>query len=883
MTRRDDELPLSGRPRVDDDVRRELEFHIEQRAAELEAQGLSRERALAAARELFGDRTSVEAECRQIEQRRRTTRHRADRLAELRHDVVVGFRMLRRTPGFTLAAILTLALGIGANAAVFSIINRVVLQPLHYPEADRIVQVWERHDGGGSSNPSWTNFLDLQSRVRSFAAMGAYGSGTVTVLGAASPARVRGTAVSAGFFRVFGVRPALGRLPLPEEHALGATPVAVVSHAFWRDHLGAPPSLAGISLRMDRQFEVVGVLPEEFDYPDGSQIWAPLEIHEQSLSRTSHNWEAVARLRPGVSPEDAEREAARLFAQLKPIHYPDFDATGATVTQLQAALTDGMRTPLYMLFGASAILLLAACANLASAMLARGTARAAELAVRSALGATRVRLIRQLLTESALLAVLGAVAGLLLAALLLRALGLFAPASLHVERVRVDAWVQGFALLVAMVTTVLFGLLPALRLSDTNTGLALREGGRGNVGVGRMRAWNALVASEVALAVMLLAGSVLLIRSFAEVMRVDLGFDPRGVLMAEVNLPEVSYGDSGAVASFHERVLEQLRRVPGVQAAGAINVLPLASGNPSGAMEVEGKPHDERGPFTGYSIYRVVAGDYFRAMGLSVIEGRVFGPADDARAPAVVVVDQEFARREWPGQSAIGKRVRPAGMDMGEGEPWHTVIGVVGNVRASSIVAPFRQTYYFDHRQRPPGRTMSVRYAVRSSLPVGPATVAVRRAVAAVDPQVPVDARPMSAMVSRAVSDRRFTMLVLGAFASVALLLALVGIYAVVSYAVAQRTREIGVRLALGATAAEVRRLVMSSALRGIAPGLAVGALLAFVGVRALRSLVYGVSPFDPVALIAAIAILGLVGIASSVLPARRATRVDPLVAMRAE
>jgi predicted permease len=536
-----------------------------------------------------------------------------------------------------------------------------------------------------------------------------------------------------------------------------------------------------------------------------------------------------------------------------------------------------------MLFGASAILLLAACANLASAMLARGTARAAELAVRSALGATRVRLIRQLLTESALLAILGAIAGLLLAALLLRALGLVAPASLHVERVRVDAWVQGFALVVAIVTTVLFGLLPALRLSDTSTGSALREGGRGNVGVGRMRAWNALVASEVALAVMLLAGSVLLIRSFAEVMRVDLGFEPQGVLMAEVNLPEVSYGDSGAVPGFHQRVLEQLQRVPGIEAAGAVNVLPLASGNPNGAMEVEGKPHDERGPFTGYSVYRVVAGDYFRAMQLPVLEGRVFGPGDDARAPAVVVVDQEFAQKEWPGQSAIGKRVRPAGMDMGEGEPWHTVIGVVGSVRTSSIVGPFRQTYYFDHRQRPAGRMMSARYAVRSSLPVGPATVAMRRAVAAVDPQVPVDARPMTTMVSRAVADRRFTMLVLGSFASVALLLALVGIYAVVSYAVAQRTREIGVRLALGATAAEVRRLVMSSALRGIAPGLAVGALLAFAGVRALRSLVYGVSPFDPVALIAAIVILGLVGIASSVLPARRATRVDPLVAMRAE
>ena len=657
-----------------------------------------------------------------------------------------------------------------------------------------------------------------------------------------------------------------------------------MSHAFWRDHLGSPQSLRGARIRLDVVHDVIGVLPAEFSYPEGTRVWTPLEIESQSMSRTAHNWDVVGRLRDGVSPAAAQREVDGLLGRMRPLYLPDFDADGARVTLLQDALTSNLRTPLYLLIAASVVLLLAACTNVASAQLARGTGRAAELAVRSALGAGRLRLVRQLLTESALLAVLGAVAGLLLAGLLLRLFAVVAPAAFHLERVHVDGAVQAFALVVAMMTAVVFGLYPALRLSETNTSLALRQGGRGAVGRGGARVWNLLVAAEIALAVMLLAGSVVLVRSFAEVMRTDLGFDPSGVSTAQVNLPAVNYADSSArTPQFHETALARLRVAPGVTAAGFANVLPLEGANPSGSMEVEGKPLGPSGISNGRAVYRVVGGDYFAAMGIRLLEGRAFRSSDDATAPPVVVVSQELARSQWPGQSAIGRRVRPAGMDFGSTEPWHTVVGVVANARAEAVTAPFRETYYFDHRQRRPSRSRWVSYVVRSSLPAADVSSLIRRELVAVDPEVPIEAGSMSRVLVRAVADRRFMMLLLGAFASMALLLALVGIYSAVSYTVAQRTREIGVRVALGASPGQVLRLVVRSAMGGVVPGLIAGALLALAGVRALRSMLYGVSPQDPVALLSAIALLGIVGLASTIMPARRATRVDPIIAMRAE
>ncbi len=879
----DAELPFSRTPRVEDDVRGEMEFHIRERAKELEALGMPPEQAAAEAAALFGDRADVEAQCRDLEQRRRVQKRQSFAWHTLGQDIMGGLRLLRKSPLFAGAAILTLAIGIGANSAVFSLVNEVILQPLNFPQAHRLVRITEQHESGWG-NLAWSTALEVREQSQSLSDLAAYGSGATTVLGTSSPIRVQAASVSQGFYEVFGVQPERGRLPFANEHALGATPVTLVSHGFWRDQLGAPENLAGVQITMDRVYDVVGVLPASFDFPKATQVWTPAELDRQSLSHTAHNYEVTGKLRPDISPAAAQQELSALLARMAERYAPDFDAVGATVAPLQDVLTADLRTPLYLLFAASTVLLLAACTNVASAQMARGAARQAELAVRSALGASRLRLVRQLLTESVVLSLIGSVCGLILARILLIGFARTAPASLAVDHVSMDLWVLSFTVGVALLSALGFGLYPALRLSDSNTTQALREGGRGTVGRSGMRVWHALVATEIAVAVMLLAGSQLLIRSFAEVMRTDFGFDVDNVSTANVDLPTALYtSDGSAIPQFHSQVLSRLEALPGVQSAGFVtNRLPLTGVGMSGSLEVEGKPLSDRGAFNGYAVYRVVGGQYFEAMGIRLLGGRLLEPRDDALAPPVVVVDSVFAAEQWPGEDVVGRRLRPYGMDS-ETEPWATVVGVVASVRAGSATEPFRATYYFDHRQRVPWRASSVSYAVRSTLPPADVAGLFRRELQAVDPQVPVEPSSMSRVLADTVAVQRFMMQLLGAFAAMALLLALVGIYAVVSFSVARRTREIGIRLALGSSTADVLRLVMRTSMRGVVPGLIAGALLAMAATRSLRSLLYGVSPSDPLALIVAVAILATVGVAATLIPARRAARVDPLVAMRAD
>jgi predicted permease len=607
-------------------------------------------------------------------------------------------------------------------------------------------------------------------------------------------------------------------------------------------------------------------------------VWVPWELSDVPLSRTSHGGEMVARLAPGVSAEAATRDIDRLFARLASEHPADFDAIGATVTPLQASLTQSARAPLTLLMVASLLLMLTACTNLAGAMLARGTARAGELAVRSALGATRSRLVRQLVTECSILAIAGGLLGLILGRLMLRIFSVVAPETVGLGGVQLDARVIAFTAGVVALTAIAFGWAPAMRLSDGQGAKLLREGGRGT---SRLRAWNVLVAGEVALAVMLLAGSALLIRSFAHVMQQRLGFEPAGVTSAAVNLPSATYGSRGPlVPVFHERILGALASTPGIEAAGFMNVAPLGGNGLSGSLEIEGKPLEPRRDSNGYALYRVVGGDAFRALGTPLIAGRLFAPTDDATAPRVVIVNETFAKTAWAGDDPIGKRVRPVGME-GYDEPWHTVIGVVGDARSGSPIDRYRDTYYFDHRQRPPGRAQSVTYLVRSALPPSTVSATLRDVVRAVDPDVPLEVRAMDEVVRGTLSDRRFTMLVLTAFAALALLLAVIGIFAVVSYSVAQRTREIGVRLALGSTPARVRTMVIADALHAVVPGLLLGAALTMASAGVLRTMLYGVSPFDPLALVGAVVLLTIAALASSLIPAVRSTRVDPMLAIR--
>ncbi len=878
----DADLPLSRTPSASDDVRREMEFHLQERAAELQALGVPVERAVADAAALFGDREAVEADCLRIEQRRRRHKRQTFRWHSLRQDLVGGMRLLRKSPLFTAAAILTLAIGVGANAAVFSLLNTVILQPLGYPEADRLVSVTVLTERGPSTMP-WATSLEVRAGSAAFAALASYGSSRVTVLGASEPLRATVAPVSVDFFRVFSARAEKGRLPDAGEHAEGANPVAVVSHAFWRDQLGAPASLAGIRLRLSRVHDVIGVMPADFDFPAATQIWTPLELERQAMSHTAHNWNVIGRLSPGFTSATAQREVSLLIERLRTVYAPDFEATAAGVQPLQDVLTADLRTPLYLLFAASFVLLLAACTNLASAQLARGAARMGELAVRSALGASRLRLVRQLLTESIVLALFGAGAGLLVARALLLGFAVSAPAGLRVGDASLDGWVLGFALVVAFATALGFGLFPALRLSSAQTNQVLREGGRGTASRRSMRVWHGLVAFEVALAVMLLAGSQALVRSFAQVMRTDPGFQPEHIATAAVNLPSLPDGDASArVSQFHESVLARLRLVRDVQSAGFVNRLPLEGGGPGGSLEIEGRLHDPRGPFNAVADYRVVGGDYFEAMGIPLLDGRTLTAGDDASAPRVVVVDETFAREQWPGQSALGRRLRPFGMD-GIEEPWFTVVGVVGSVRASSLVAPPRATYYFDHRQRPAFRTASVSYAVRARDDAVALRGVLQREIRAAHAEVAVESSTMAGTLSEVVATRRFMMLLLSAFALMALGLAVVGIYSVVAFTAARRTREIGIRLALGASPPDVLRLIVHTAMHGVVPGLIAGGLLAVAGTRTLRSLLYGVSPSDPLGLLLAVGALAVLGVMAAIIPARRATRVDPLTAMRTE
>ena len=881
--REDERLPLSRTPPVADDVHRELAFHLEQRIAELMESGLSRDEAARQARDSFGNSAQVEEECRAIERRRRAAIRRTEWLGALRQDLVVGLRVLHKNPGFTLTALLTLGLGTGAVAAMFSIVNGVLLRPLPYLEPDRLVTIEERHQQGSGSVP-WANFVDLQRLSRSFGGMASYGAWTTTVLGTGEPLRVRIAAISTGFFKVFPVRPVMGRLPVPGDHRVGASPVAVVSYDFWRDRMGAPGSLDGARLRLSWDVQVIGVLPEGFSFPSGTQLYWPMELMSQSVSRTSHNYDVVARLNPGVTAAGAARELDNILAALKTQYAPDFDATGSIVMGLQESETGDIARPLVLLLAASAVFLLAACSNLASGVLARGTARQGELMIRSALGATRVRLARQLLTESALLAGLGALVGIGIAGLLLKAIGILAPPTVRMERVGIDGWVAAFATVVALLVTLFFGLLPALRLSRAAAIATIREAAVGMGSVRRMRTWNLLVAAEVALAVALLSGSVLLIKSFDRLMQTRLGFEPRGVAALALELPSINYpGDSPRMAAFHLALLERISALPGTEAAGFANRLPLQGNGPSGSMVVEGRPLDPTGRFSGYAVYRVIGGDYFRAMGMALVRGRGFGPGDDRAAPRVVVVDEAFANREWPNEDPLGKRLHPAGMDNTGEEPWFTVVGVVPSVRSGSITQEMRPTYYFDHRQRPPYRTASVTYAVRSRTALAGTFAALRGAVRAVDPEVPVVLAGMEELVLGTVADRRFTMLVLATFGVLALVLALVGIYGVVSYAVAQRSREIGVRRALGATTGSVGTLVLRTTFAAVVPGLAAGVVLTLLSARALGALLYEVEATDVPTLVTTVATLGVAALLASLVPVWRAVKVDPLIAMRSE
>jgi predicted permease len=865
-------------------VDREVGFHIEMRVQELVESGWDPVAARAEAARLFGDVNEVSEECRDLERRYRRSVRRARVVDGLLQDARFGLRTLRKTPVFTAMAVVTLALGIGASTAIFSVVRSVLMRPLPYPNADELVLLWEVSESGRQVHVSTPNFRDWRERGRTLEGLAAHPSsafwGRETVLGGTEAARVRIASVTRDFFPVLGVQPVLGRALNEEDHRFGAQPVVVVSYGFWERWLGGDRDLAARPLQISGQsVPVVGVMPRGFDYPAGADVWAAAELFDDRSERSAHNWRVIGRLRDGVTLAAAREEFAAIGTRLKAEYGEANDAATVDVVSLRDDLIGSARRPLWLLLGASGLVLLIACTNLAGALLARGSGRQAEVAVRTSLGASRARIVAQLLNESFLLSLAGAVAGLALGAVMIRALAALAPAGVpRVDEVRLDGGAVCFALAASVMTALLFGLYPAMRASRLAVGDALRAAGRGNSGMSRTGWWGALVGGQVALAVVLLVGSGLLIRSFLRVTSVDPGFRAENVLTADISLPESEYATDAGVAGFLRTVLGELARVSGVESVGVINHLPMGGFSINGSLDVEGGA-----PEGGYAAYRIASADYFESLDIPVVAGRTFEDTDDAGTPDVVIVNQAAAKELWPGVNPLGKRIRNLANDRHVyGDRWLTVIGVVGDVRHTRLTSPPVPEVYVHFMQRP-ARIRGGVVTMRTSVPPARVAGAVRDAMRRLDADVPVELGVMDDRIARTVADRQFTMLVLALFAGFALLLASVGIYSVVAYAVARRTHEIGIRLALGLHPRRVQWLVQRRTMAVVVAGAAAGIVGALALTGLLANLLFEVSPTDALTFACVAWVLLCVAWLASYLPARRTMRVDPMVVLRSE
>lgn len=821
-------------------------------------------------------------ECREITRAGDRAEIRAGRIDALRQDLKYGLRTLKSSPGFAALAILTLALGIGANTALFSLVYGVLLKPLPYEDSERIVWVREHQPDRGRTMPvAMASFLDW-TEARSFESMVAYGGWTQTIRGGELPYRSVTGQVTQGFASVLRIAPAMGRLFDASDYDPGAEPVALIGEDLWTREYGRAP-LDQIRLEASGAARrVVGVLPSGFDFPFEAEIWVP--VTDDNTSRSAHNYSVIARLAEGTSIEqaDAELDAIqnRVTAEVRG-EDDEFIAEAVTVLPLREQVSSGSGRSLGLLFGAAGLVLLIGCANLASTLLARGATRSRELSVRQAMGAGRPRLVRQLLTESGLLAGAGALVGLVVAQGLLFALkrteGVAIP---RLDEVTIDAGALAFTLVACIATGILFGLLPAVRLSRTEPGQVLRSEDRGQGAGGRGRVWGPLVGAEVALAFILLAGSLLLVRSFQQVLNTDRGFDVDGVMTADIDLDPVRYAESELQIQFYQQLLSDLEERPGVAAAGIVTSVPLSGRLPNGRLELDGdlSRHATAG-------YAVASGGYFRAMGIPLLQGRTFDERDGAESGHVAIVSKAFADRYWPGESAIGKQVTGGGMDeFWEERPFATVVGVVGDARYIGLAREPGPLAYFPFSQRPRRLRGAATIVANSGTDVASGlTTPLRSALQATDPSVPPRFQTMENRLRGSVSQRRFTMALIGAFAVVALVLAGIGIYGVVSFGVARRTREMGIRLALGGGRSQIRRMVQFQSMRSVFAGAVAGLLGALVSGRLLETALFGVEPSDPGTLAMTAFVLLTVAWGAALIPAVRSTRVDPMVAMRSD
>jgi putative ABC transport system permease protein len=871
-------------PDVVSDVNDEIEFHIDARAAEYVAAGMAPSAARKRAIEEFGDMERAKRLCREIGEQQHRRRRLAEYADTVRQDLRYAVRMLARSPGFAAAAVLTLALGIGANAAIFSLVNAVLLRPLPYRAPEQLVRVWERSPSGAERNVvSPGNYHDWRTRAKSFSTLAAHSwSFGVAMTEEGEPAMVMLMDATPSLFAMLGVGPALGR-GLSEDDATTGD-AALLSDKLWRARFGADRGVVGRRIVLnDRPHLVVGVMPPGFTFVDPTvELWraAPrgrLDPNE----RRGHNWFVVGRLAPGVSLDGARAEMRTIAAALTR-EYPQFMAGwGVNVVPLHADMVAAARPVLLVLLGGVGLILLIACANIANLLLARAVSREREIAVRGALGAMRGRLVRQLLTEGMVLAVVGGLLGLVVAAPLLRGLIAFAPGDIPLlDEVRVDRTVLGFAAAATILSTVLFALAPALRLASTDLQTMLRtsQGTASGLRHGRLR--NALLVSEVALSLVLLVGAGLLVRSAQHLSTVDYGYRADGLLAVFLDLPRARYDSTARHVAFYGQLLERIRGLPGVSGVTASSEVPAVGYNMTFSYAVEGHRAANPSGREDAQALHVVAAEYFHVLGIPVRRGRAFETRDNANAPPVTIVNEAFARRHWPGESELGRRfslVGPKG-------PWLEIVGVVGDTRMVSADAPPAPIFYIPHAQKQWHWLGWMTLIVRAEPGRDPRSLApaVRAAVAEQDRRLPIHrVATVHELYGESTARRRFATTLLTVFAALALLLGTIGMYGVLSYAVAQRRREIGIRIALGAGTSEVMGAVLRQALALTALGVVIGTGGALALTRLLGALLYEVSPTDPATYVAVAVLLTLVAALAAWMPAWRATRIDPLVVLR--